>query len=395
MPKNVAPTKENGQLDENGEPLEEFKADHSPSEIADPVSKDAKSPEDDSDPNKETSNLKGTKDEKGSKKRKSKASMVKDSIDIMKDMDVDQLAELHKQINSFLEMDDIEDIDDEDEDDNDEDMKKKKTDEKYSKKKMEMKKVSKEDIDVSADISALFGNEDLSEEFRDQTQTIFEAAVVSATNAKLSEMAEIYEEDMNRQIDESVTEIAKRVDEFLEYSIEQWMEENEVAIENGLKSEITESIIEGFKKVLDENYVDIPEDKVDVFNELAEVNSELENDLNEQIEKNIQLGHELVELKKQGLIDDICEGLVETEKDKLRSLAEGVDYSDDENFMSKLKKIRENYFGSDDVDTGTKALLEDISDEGIQDASDTSSVDEDVDPAVSAVARHLSSNSRK
>ena len=207
----------------------------------------------------------------------------------------------------------------------------------------EMIKVSKDDINITDDVKALFGNEDLSEDFKSKAETIFEAAVLS----KVNEVLETATLDMNAEIEaekEIVKEdLVKKLDDYLEYVAEEWVKENELAIEKGIRSEIVENFMVGLKNLFTENYIDIPEEKVDIVDEMAAKVEELENSVNEEIEKNIEVKKELAEIKKSQALADISEDLTETQKEKLKSLAEGVSY-EEEDFADKLKTLKENYF---------------------------------------------------
>ncbi|MAD23924.1 MAG: hypothetical protein CMO44_07085 [Verrucomicrobiales bacterium] len=207
-------------------------------------------------------------------------------------------------------------------------------------------KVSKDDIDISDDVKALFGNEDLSEDFKDKATTIFEAAVLS----KVNEVLENATVDMNAEIEaekESLKEdLTKKLDDYLEYVAEEWVKDNELAIEKGIRSEIVENFMVGLRNLFTENYIDIPEDKVDIVDEMASKVEELEKSVNEEIEKNIEVKKELSEMKKNEAFIQVSEELTETQKEKLKSLAEGVDV-EDEKYIDKLKTIKENYFPKD------------------------------------------------
>ena len=207
----------------------------------------------------------------------------------------------------------------------------------------EMIKISKDDIDITDDVKALFGEEDLSEDFKSKAETIFEAAVLS----KVNEVLETATLDMNAEIEaekEIVKEdLVKKLDDYLEYVAEEWVKENELAIEKGIRSEIVENFMVGLKNLFTENYIDIPEEKVDIVDEMAAKVEELENSVNEEIEKNIEVKKELAEIKKSQALADISEDLTETQKEKLKSLAEGVSF-EEEDFADKLKTLKENYF---------------------------------------------------
>ena len=212
----------------------------------------------------------------------------------------------------------------------------------------EVIKVSKEDIDVSEDMKAMFGSEDLSEDFKDKATTIFETAVLS----KVNEVLEHATIDMNAEIEaERATaraDMEGKLDDYLDYVVNEWVKENELAIEKGIRSEIVENFMVGLRNLFTENYIDIPEDKVDIVDEMASKVEEQEQAVNEEIEKNIELRKELNALKMDKALDEVSEGLTETQKEKFISLAEGVDYEGDD-YTDKLKTIKENYFPQEEV----------------------------------------------
>lgn len=221
----------------------------------------------------------------------------------------------------------------------------------------EVIKVSKEDIDVSEDMKAMFGSEDLSEDFKDKATTIFESAVLS----KVNEVLEHATIDMNAEIEaERATaraDMEGKLDDYLDYVVNEWVKENELAIEKGIRSEIVENFMVGLRNLFTENYIDIPEDKVDIVDEMAAKVEEQEQAVNEEIEKNIELKKELNALKMDKALEEVSEGLTETQKEKFISLAEGVDYEGDD-YSDKLKTIKENYFPQEEV-----VEYKDVSDE--------------------------------
>ena len=230
----------------------------------------------------------------------------------------------------------------------------------------EVIKVSKEDIDVSEDMKAMFGSEDLSEDFKDKATTIFESAVLS----KVNEVLEHATIDMNAEIEaERATaraDMEGKLDDYLDYVVNEWVKENELAIEKGIRSEIVENFMVGLRNLFTENYIDIPEDKVDIVDEMASKVEEQEQAVNEEIEKNIELRKELNTLKMEKALEEVSEGLTETQKEKFISLAEGVDYEGDD-YSDKLKTIKENYFPQEEVvenkDVSDEEPLENLEEE--------------------------------
>jgi hypothetical protein len=208
-------------------------------------------------------------------------------------------------------------------------------------KKMMKKEKMKEDLD------ALLSGENLSEEFVQKASTIFEAAVIARAEEVIAEAEVALTEQFEAAVEEIKEDLAAKVDDYLNYMVEEWMKENELAIEKGLRAEIVEDFITGLKGLFEEHYIDIPADKVDVIGELTDKVDELESALNEQISKGVELTKELNEQKKIEAIYTACEGLPQTQVEKLKSLAEGVEFTTEEEFASKLTTLKESYFKSD------------------------------------------------
>ena len=206
--------------------------------------------------------------------------------------------------------------------------------------------VVEEKIDVDADINALIEGEKLSEEFEAKARTIFESAI-KAKVAELSEQVKIsYEEKLVEEVSEIKKELQERVDSYLEYVASEWLEENQLAAEAGLKTEMTESFLEGMKSLFEEHYVTIPEDKYDVLNSMVDKLDEMENKLNEQIKSNVALNRRLAESVADVIFAEVTEGLADTQRDKLASLAENVEFESEEDYREKLVTLRESYFPS-------------------------------------------------
>ena len=208
-------------------------------------------------------------------------------------------------------------------------------------KKMMKKEKMKEDLD------ALLSGENLSEEFVQKASTIFEAAVIARAEEVIAEAEVALQEQFEAAVEEIKEDLAAKVDDYLNYMVEEWMKENEIAIEKGLRAEIVEDFITGLKGLFEEHYIDIPSEKVDVVGELTDKVEELEDALNEQISKGVELTKELNEQKKIEAIYTACEGLTQTQVEKLKSLAEGVEFTTEEEFASKLTTLKESYFKSD------------------------------------------------
>ena len=218
----------------------------------------------------------------------------------------------------------------------------------------ESKEKMKEDVD------ALLSGENLSEEFKDKATTIFEAAVYS----RVEQIVECVEQDLQEQfegaLEEIKEELAGKVDDYLNYMVEEWMKENELAIEKGLRSEIVEEFIGKLRNLFIESYIDIPEEKVNVVEELADKVEELESKLNEEIGKNVQFTKQINEHKKMEAIHTACEGLTQTQVEKIKSLAEGVEFTTDVEFSDKLETLKESYFPSQVKASETNVLNEEV-----------------------------------
>jgi hypothetical protein len=204
----------------------------------------------------------------------------------------------------------------------------------------------KEEFDIDEDVNALLEGEELSEEFQEKARTIFEAALRS----KVSEIKETLEEQyatvLAEEVEEIKTELAERVDAYLEYVADEWIQENALVIENGLKTEMTESFLQGMKGLFEEHYVSIPEEKYDVLESMVEKLDDMETKLNEQIEKNVSLNKRLAESVADGIFEQVSDGLAATQKDKLASLAESVEFESEEEYREKLETLKESYFPS-------------------------------------------------
>jgi hypothetical protein len=240
----------------------------------------------------------------------------------------------------------------EEEEDEKEEDEKEENGKKHSKKKMkeeveeEDEEVEEEELefDVQEDIQALFGDEDLSEEFKERAALVFE----SALRTKVAEAAGIIEKNYEAALEENVAvieaQLTERVDSYLEYVAGEWLEENALQVETGIKSQLAESFMQNLKGLFEEHYVSIPEDKYDVLESMVSKLDNMESRLNEQIERNIQLNQRLSESVSDGILYDVSRGLAETQKSKLASLAESVEFVSEEDYREKLEALRESYF---------------------------------------------------
>ena len=201
------------------------------------------------------------------------------------------------------------------------------------------------EINVEEDMNALFSGEELSEEFQNKAKTIFEAAI----NSKVAKIKEEIETENEKKIVEEITEVkaalVERVDSYLEYVADEWLKDNKLSVEHGLKSEMTESFLSGMKQLFEEHYVSIPEDKYDVVENMVDKLDEMETKLNEQIERNVGLNKRLAESTADVIVSEVSEGLAATQKEKLASLAESVEFKSEESYREKLETLKESYFG--------------------------------------------------
>ena len=217
-------------------------------------------------------------------------------------------------------------------------------------KKKDMKEESDEDtIDVSADVEALTKDEDLSEDFKAKAATIFEAAVNSKVKEAKEKLKASYEEKLKEDLDTKKAELVEKVDSYLNYVVEEWMQENKIAIERGIKGEIAEDFISGLKKLFEDHYIDVPDEKYDVLEDQASKIENLEAKLNEQIEKNVEQNKVVGELKRQDIIDEASSDLADTAKEKFNKLAEEVEFSNEDHFKIKVATLKESYFGKKEV----------------------------------------------
>ena len=203
-----------------------------------------------------------------------------------------------------------------------------------------------EEYDIEEDVNALLAGEDLSEEFQEKARTIFEAAIRSKVAEIKEELQSSYEETLIEEIETIKSDLVERVDAYLEYVSDEWVQENALAIEHGLKTEMTESFLSGMKQLFEDHYVTIPEDRYDVIESMVDNLDEMEEKLNEQIQKNVALNRRLAESVADVIFADISEGLALSQKDKLASLAENVEFDSEQNYREKLVTLRESYFPS-------------------------------------------------
>ena len=245
------------------------------------------------------------------------------------------------------------------------------------------------EIDMTDDIEALVSDEDLSEEFKIKAKTIFEASVSAKVKELSAEKEAQLEEEQNQKIEEIKDDLSEKVDSYLNYVSESWVKENELAIERGLKSELTEDFINGLKKLFEEHYVEVPEDKFDVVEELAARLDDMEDKLNEEVASNISALQDIEELQREKIISEASKDLADSEIEKLKELAEDVDYEDEGNFVEKVSTLKEAYF------KGEKLLA--VSDESNVAFNESEEEDKDninVDPSMAGYTAAISKFSK-
>ena len=291
----------------------------------------------------EMSDMDGDKDEQV--ESLSRNALIRSVVENLKDSSTEEVAAFIESMESVEEGElppalkkaiakkkgeEVDEMEDEDEDEDD--------------KKENVKKESY-DIDMSDDIEALVSDEDLSEDFKSKAKTIFEAAVSAKVKELSVEKEAQLEEELNTKVEEIKDDLTEKVDSYLNYVSESWVEDNELAIERGLKSELTEDFINGLKKLFEEHYVEVPEDKFDVVEELANRLDEMEDKLNEEVASNIVAQQDIEELQREKIISESSNDLADTQVEKLKALLEDVDFENVENFVEKVSTLKESYFG--------------------------------------------------
>ena len=278
-------------------------------------------------------------DEENTSESLSRNALIRKVIESLKDKSI-------KEVQTFVKglSEEEEEEDDEEDEEKSESKKVSKSEEDDEDEEEEEAKKESYDIDMTDDIEALVADEDLSEEFKTKARTIFEAAVATKVKEKVTEVETQYEEKTAEAVEEIKEDLTEKVDSYLNYVAESWVEENELAIERGLKSELTEDFINGLKKLFEEHYVEVPEDKFDVVEELAARLDDQEDKLNEEVAQNISLSQDIEELKREKIISEASKDLADSELEKLKELAEDVDFEDVEKFQEKVSTLKEAYF---------------------------------------------------
>lgn len=237
---------------------------------------------------------------------------------------------------------------------------------------------------VKEDIDALMNGEELSEEFRAKATTIYEAAVMTRVKEEVARIEEEFNSKLAEQVEDIKEGLVEKVDGYLDYVVEQWIAQNEIALEHGMKSEILEGFVSGLKGLFEEHYIDIPEEKFDVLGSLEEQVAELEAKLNETVESNVELNKTIGQLKRAELVQEAAEGLADTEVEKLKGLAEELTYEDEATFKTKLQTIRENYFTTK-AQADVKSVVTDA-------PVDTLTEEKKLDPVMAAYTSVLNRN---
>jgi len=304
---------------------------------------------------------------------KTKAGMVKAIYDSLNSMKKAELSDSFAKIlgSTLVEEDEEEESDDDEE----------------KAAPFESKKLKKEDltIDVKEDIDAILSGEDLSEEFKSKASTIFEAAVSAKVISAVNERIETFEDDYHKSLNEAKEEhkvaVTEKVDSYLNYVVEEWVKENELAVEKGIRSELVEDFMTGLKNLFQEHYIDIPEEKVDLVDDLFEKVEELEKQLDETVNHNVEIKKVLSQFQKEETLREVSEDLADTEKEKLEKLSEGVDYEDSKQYKEKLEVIKENYFPK--TTETAQSLTEDVEN------TETDNEVEKVDPSMDFYTKHM------
>ena len=231
---------------------------------------------------------------------------------------------------------------------------------------------------IEEDVNALLSGEDLSEEFKEKAKTIFEASINAKITDIENQLNEAYEQKLVEEVESIKVELTERTDSYLEYVAQEWLDENAIAIEKGIKSEMTESFMEGMKKLFEEHYVTLPDDKYDVLENMVDKLDEMETKLNEQIERNVALNQRLGESTAQTIFNNVAEGLATSQKEKLQTLAESVEFESEESYRGKIETLKESYFGSKNTPTSTASAPQELKEEA-----------EYVEPATGSMAAYL------
>jgi len=249
--------------------------------------------------------------------------------------------------------------------------------------------VEEEGFDIEADVQALLEGEELSEEFEEKARTIFEAAVRSKVSEMQASLTEAYQEALVEEVVAIKEELTERLDSYLEYVADEWFAENALAVEQGLKAEVTESFLDGMKSLFEDHYVTIPDDKYDVLESMVDKLDEMESKLNEQIERNVALNRRLAESTADAIFAEVTEGLAHSQKDKLATLVENVEFESEADYREKLATLRSSYFP--EHASTPKSTSENLSEE----VSTNEVISEEISPMMQAYLQTLSRAAKK
>ena len=327
------------------------------------VKAESKKVKEDDEEEPESDEDEGEEEEEQTKKEarevpKLKSEILAGLVDHLKGLKKEDLSKIYgSQVIGEEEGDDEEDDDEEEEDP------------KESKKVKESIDQKIDELDVSGDVEALVQGEELSEEFKTKAATIFETAIKSKVRSELEKIQEENDKQMEELAETSMKSMVEKVDDYLGYVVEQWMSENELAIERGLKGEIAEDFISGLKGLFEDHYIDVPDEKYDILEANLTKIEELEEKLNKQMEENVQLKKAKGELVKESMIADIADGMTDTETEKFQSLVDDVEFSDEDSYKEKLQTIKESYFGTGKVEAKETEVLTEEGSEEVQEVS--------------------------
>ena len=310
----------------------------------------------------------------------SKMSLIKSIYDKLDEMSKDEVAEI---LGALNEVDDVE-FDEE-------------GNEIVSEVKKETKEVvAKEEFNLESDVQALIEGEELSDEFKEKAATIFEAAVFARVNDEIStridKLDEQYKTELQEAIENNRTVMIEKVDDFMNYVVKEWMQENELAVDKGIRSEIVEDFMVGLKNLFVEHYVDIPDEKVDLVDDLFAKVEDLEGSLNSEIQKNIDSSKELKEYKKMDSLYTVSEGMTEVDQEKMIKLAEGIEYENEESYTEKLQIIKDKYFRAEDAEEKQVLTEEDTQDD--MEPNEDNSSDDAIAEAPESIRQYASAISR-
>ena len=308
---------------------------------------------------------------------KTKIGMINAMVEKMRGVKKDELAKAYDKMERSLYGGAHED-DEEDDDEKEESV------------KIASKKITKEDIDVSQDIDAIFNSEDeLTEDFKTKATVIFETAVISKVNEVLAKISDSQESDLAEEKEKIAEELSTKLDDYLDYVVGSWVEENKIAIERGIRGQISEDFLSGLKALFTEHYVEIPEEKVDVVEELVSKVDDLESDLKEQTENNITLNKQIKDFECQQTFDSCTSGLTESEIEKFRDLATNVEFEDQDDYRSKINIIKENYFKQSSEDLSSEVNID------VDSPIEEDQTDDGTDPTMSAYVNTLTRSLKK